>query len=54
MDETELICVCVLPDYNDRIVVIDFLSNPLTKETERNSLKSAIVKKPMFYCADAQ
>jgi hypothetical protein len=37
MDETELICVCVFPDSGDRIIVIDFLSNPSIKETERKT-----------------
>ena len=37
MDETELICVGVIPEISTRLVVIDFLSTSPIKETERKT-----------------
>jgi hypothetical protein len=37
MDETELTCVGVNPEMGTRLVVIDFLSTPSIKQTERKT-----------------
>jgi hypothetical protein len=37
MDETELICVGVIPEHGDHLVVIDFLPTPPNKKLRRTA-----------------